>query len=440
MRISQVLAIVATCLIGQSVAAPIVVHPGTAQDLVITDKDTVNGTTAGHTNGTATKLGDAKVDDAASGTLPLSFYNNLGPNANAYITGKDINNNVVILQPDGTFFYPSTNSADPVAVTKDIAIPLGAEGSTTSITIPTYLSAARIWFADGNLQFFILYAGGATQLVEPSAVNPSDPSADVNWGFVELTWNDSGVFANISYVDFVGLPLGMSLTDSVGAIQEAKGLAAGSAQNICNDLIAQQAIDGAPWSSLCEINADGTALRVLAPIDWISITPGGFGSYWTDYINQVWSQYTSSPLTIDTQEAAGKITCQVSGSELTCDGDNRSYAQPDAGDIFGCNSGPFAIIDTDNDVHRAVVPRLCAAFNRSTLMASGGNVQPSLPSTSYYTTSPTNHYSRIVHKYEVAGTGYAFSYDDVNPSGENQSGAVSCGDPAILAITVGGPQ
>lgn len=35
--------------------------------------------------------------------------------------------------------------------------------------------------------------------------------------------------------------------------------------------------------------------------------------------------------------------------------------------------------------------------------------------------SLTNHLSRMVYKYEVDGKGYAFSYDDVNPSEEDQS-------------------
>jgi hypothetical protein len=425
-------------VIGQSLAAPITVHPGTAKDLIISAEDTINGTTVAHSNGTKT-LNGFKIE-ATTGKLPLSLYNNLGAGVNAYITGKDINNQVVMLQPDGTFFYPNANGATtPQPVTQNVASPLGAKGSTTSITIPAYISAARIWFAAGNLQFYVVSAGGGTSLVEPSAVNPSDPSAAVNWGFVELTYNSDGVFANISYVDFVGLPLGMSLTSSDGSIQTAKGLVANAVSSVCNDLKAQAASDGQPWDQLCEVSSSGTPLRVLAPIDYISITPNAFSSYWTNYVDQVWSRYTSSALTIDTQAGAGKVSCQVSGGVLQCAGDNRSYAKPTATDIFGCNSGPFAIQGSDNDVHRAVVPRLCAAFNRSTLLLNGGNVQPSLPSTSYYTTSPTNHYSRVVHKYEVAGTGYAFSYDDVNPSGENQSGAVSSGNPTVLAFTVGGP-
>lgn len=424
----------ATCIIGPACAAPLVVNPGTAKNLIITAQNTLNGTTPnGRTNG-------PQINSAATTTLPLALYNNLGAGVNAYVTGLDASNRVVLLLPNGTFFYPNANGATtPQKVTQDVAIPLGAKGSTTLITIPAYISSARVWFASGSLQFFVVYAAGATQLVEPSAVNPSDPSAGVNWGFVELTFNSAGVFANISYVDFVGLPLGMSLTSSDGSVQSAKGLAANAVASVCSDLKTQAAKDGYPWDQLCQVSSSGTALRALAPIDYISITPDAFHYYWTAWIKQVWAQYTKTPLTIDTQAAAGKVSCQVSGGLMSCTGDSRTYARPLAADIFGCNSGPFAIQASDNDVHRAVVPRLCAAINRATLLLSGGNVQPSLPSSKYYTTSPTNHYSRIVHAYEAGGTGYAFSYDDVNPDGENQSGAVSSSTTTVLSITVGGP-
>jgi hypothetical protein len=83
---------------------------------------------------------------------------------------------------------------------------------------------------------------------------------------------------------------------------------------------------------------------------------------------------------------------------------------------------------------------LCAAFNRGTLLLAGGDVQPSLGADSHYTTAPSNYYSAIVHKYELDGKGYAFAYDDVNPSGddENASGTVSSANPSILSVTVGG--
>ncbi|KAK5633561.1 hypothetical protein RRF57_009275 [Xylaria bambusicola] len=148
--------------------------------------------------------------------------------------------------------------------------------------------------------------------------------------------------------------------------------------------------------------------------------------------------YSNEDLSINTQTGAGTVACRVSNNQLNCAGDNRAYPKPTIADIWGCNSGPFAIIGSDNDVHRAVVPRLCAAFYRSTLLLDGGNVQPSLPASSYYTVSPTSHYARLVHQYEVNGLGYAFSYDDVNPAGENAAGTVSGNNPTVLKVTVGG--
>lgn len=41
--------------------------------------------------------------------------------------------------------------------------------------------------------------------------------------------------------------------------------------------------------------------------------------------------------------------------------------------------------------------RLCAAFVRSTLLLKGGDTQPAISADHYYTTSPTNHYARLVH-------------------------------------------
>ncbi|CAJ2512349.1 Uu.00g053640.m01.CDS01 [Anthostomella pinea] len=47
------------------------------------------------------------------------------------------------------------------------------------------------------------------------------------------------------------------------------------------------------------------------------------------------------------------------------------------------NQGPTSAIEADdNDVHRAIGSRLCAAFNRTTLMMTGGNTKPGLSSTS----------------------------------------------------------
>jgi hypothetical protein len=85
----------------------------------------------------------------------------------------------------------------------------------------------------------------------------------------------------------------------------------------------------------------------------------------------------------------------------------------------------------------ALTPRLSAAFNRSTLLS--GSSEPAT-SNNYYLTSPTNHYSRILHATNLDGRGYAFPYDDVAPTGgADQSGSVFSSTPSLLTITIGGP-
>lgn len=137
---SITLAIMAS-LAGQSMA--IVVTPGDADDLVITADNTINGTDPN----VPKKLIQVAAAAANNGRLPLSLINNFADGAvNAYITGKDSNNKVVVLKPDGTFYYPDPAGATtPTLITANLAIPLGARGSSKSITIPSYLTSARIW-------------------------------------------------------------------------------------------------------------------------------------------------------------------------------------------------------------------------------------------------------------------------------------------------------
>lgn len=443
------LALAATAaLIGGALAAPIQpVQPGDIHNLIPTANNTVNATSIASTTNLNNPNSNSTIIPipGASGQLKVSLVNNLGDGSlNAYVTGLNENNDLVMLQPDGSFFLPTVtpDAKVPQAVTANVGIPLKGKGQTTTITLPGYISAARVWFAAGELQFFaVAGVNGAPSLVEPSAVNPKDPSADVNWGFVELTnTEEGGLYANISYVDFVGLVLGMELLVGDGSKQSASGLQATAVQSICSALEQQASSDGQPWDKLCLADSSGNPLRVMAPGDYIATNPDAFSDYWTDYINQVWQHYSTQPLTVNTQAAAGNVQCQVSGDTLTCDGDNRGYEKPTAADIFGCNSGPFGIQASDNDVHRAVVPRLCAAFDRTSLLVDGGNVQPGVSSKSYYTTAPTNYYSKFVHQFEVDGTGYAFAYDDVNPDGDtNQSGVVASANPQLLTVTIGGP-
>ncbi|RYP00225.1 hypothetical protein DL763_000994 [Monosporascus cannonballus] len=419
----------ATTLVGSSLGRPIVAEAGDVSNIVITDKNTINGTLPFQPR-------------IMNNPLRFRLHNN-NRNAGqmyAYVTGRDVNDHVVLLTTSGQFYYPDpAGSPIPVALPSNAnhAIPLNAAGSTTEFVVPDFISSARVWVSDGELKFFTLLTGdGRLSLVEPSFANPQDPSANQNWGFVELTNIRDGIYANLSFVDFVGMVMSMRLTLGSGEVQTVEGLAPGSLGAICDDMKAQAAIDGQPWDRMCVTRADGTPLRILAPNIYVASNPGVMADYYTSYVDQVWAKYTNEDLIIDTQGQWGRVPCRIQGSDMVCRGDSITYSKPTIVDIWGCNSGPFANIG--DDLHKAILARMCAAFHRTELLLPGGNVTPSLGASAYYTVDPTSHYARLVHEHETDQKGYAFSYDDVNPHGENAAGVVAGPSPQLLEIFIEG--
>lgn len=309
---------------------------------------------------------------------------------------------------------------------------MGAPGNTTTVTVP-HLAGSRIWFSvDGTLTF-LLNPGPA--LVEPSVTNPSDPNTNLSWDFCEFTFNAAELFVNISYVDFVCLPISLTLTNTSHATQYVSGMASSGLDTVCQELTAQTASDGAGWSSLIVRDPSGGNLRALSPNNGITLNSSLFNGYYQNYVNQVWSQYTSQQLSIDTQASWGTVSGHVDSSSLLDFGNGLTFTKPSAADIFSCSTGPFAV--GSNIELGALIARLSAAFNRSTLLIDP--VEPTASPSQYYQNATTNHYARIVHAANLDGIGYAFPYDDVTPTnGVNQSGAVQDPSPQLLTVAVGG--
>ena len=361
------------------------------------------------------------------------------------MTGRDRAGATKFLTASGTWFYPvAPEGTHPVTIDPaSISIPLGSHGEISEIVVPDHLVSGRVWVSLGALQFHtVALKGGSVSLVEPSALDMKNASSSANWGFMELSHTEEdGIYANISFVDFVGLVLSLVLTLGSGQVQTVLGLPADAAKQVCTALREQSHLDGGPWDQMCITSGDGQPLRILSPNLHETIHPGATEGYYDTYVSQVWAKYATQDLTIDTQSQAGVVQCRIDDDDqLCCEGDNRGYARPRASDIWSCSTGPFAIRAEDNAIHRAVVPRLCAAFSRSTLLIDGGAIQPSVPSRRYYPQGPANHYSRIVHQYQLDGKGYAFPYDDVSPEKDRDevAGVVAGRNPRLLQVFVGG--
>lgn len=372
-------------------------------------------------------------------TLNIALQNQTtSSNVYAYITGQALDNKnaVFLLQSDGhTLYFPTSPSSTGASLATNCAISLGAPGSTKSATIPR-IAGGRIWFSIDAQLTFLLNPGpsGSTSaaLVEPSPLNPADPNIDIQWDFCELTFNQAQLFANITYVDFVSVPIALTLLNTAGKSQHVTGTAAKGLDTVCSALKEQATTDNHPgWASLVVLTPGGGNLRALSPNH--APNPSAFQDYYQPYVDAVYSKYAGTPLSIDTQASYSTVSGTVKNDSLDF-GAGGQFAKPTAQDIFSCSTGPFA--DTAGE-RAAFVPRIAAAFNRSTLLIDP--IAPSANPSEYYQTSPTNHYARIVHAVNLDGRGYAFPYDDVTPTGgQDQSGAVFDDSPQLLTITVGG--
>lgn len=408
-------------------------HSKAFLDFHLWDYNTLNGTLlSNHVS--------AQDADPVQG-LPISIVNSFSDQQlYAYIAGLDPSNRVVLLDQNGQWYSPIPSSSTiPQQVTQNVSLPLNGLNQTTSFRLPTSLTSGRIYISEGELAFGSLATLSGATLVEPDFNNPKDVGYLKNWSYVELTTSDQGIFVDISYVDFVGLPLGISVTNADGNVTSVAGVNASAVSDICDALKVYAEDENQPWDQLCLYSEGETALRVSSPSKFMAVNNGSFTDYYTTYVENVYTHYTpSNPLIIATSSAYGNVSCTANGEVLTCNGANRDFTKPSTGDILAC-SGVFQIQSTDNDIVLLAVPILCAAFQRTSLLLDGGNIQPMAGSSSFYTTSPTNRYSELVHQTEAGGVGYAFAYDDVHVTGEvDHSGLISSATPTLLTITVGG--
>ncbi|MEO6700075.1 MAG: glycoside hydrolase family 64 protein [Jatrophihabitantaceae bacterium] len=376
--------------------------------------------------------GASPANPATPATLAVNLVNNTGTSpVYAYVTGMAPDNGGawMFLRSDGhTPYYPPSPSAPQQPLGADCAIPLAGPGGTVGITVP-HLVGGRIWFSIGQPLTFLVNPGPG--IVMPSVSNPSDPNINVQWGFCELTYDSSQLYANISFVDFVSLPIALSLQTSSGT-QTVAGLPNGGLDTVCSALRAQAAADGSDWARLIQTDGGGQNLRAVSP------NLGGsnlFAGYLDDYVNRAWAKYQSTDLTIDTQYTWGTVTGRVSGDTLTFPGVG-SFGKPSTYAIFNCSTAPFT---TGNDELGNLSARLAAALNRTTLL-DNANQPDGENAANFYTQPRTNHYARILHQTTTGGLGYAFPYDDVHASGGiDFEGKVQSAAPGSFTITVGAP-
>ncbi|MYZ35908.1 glycoside hydrolase family 64 protein [Streptomyces sp. MnatMP-M17] len=365
------------------------------------------------------------AEAAVPATIPLTITNSSGRTDPVYI--YNLGTNLTTGQQgwadaNGTFHaWPA--GGNPPTPAPDASIAGPANGQSVTVRMPKF--SGRVYFSYGQKLVFKLTTGG---LVQPAVQNPADPNRDILFNWTEYTLNDAGLWINSTQVDMFSAPYAVGVRLPNGTTKTTGHLKAGGYNGFYDSLRSQPG----GWANLIQTRADGTVLRALSPGHGIGsgLLPA---SVMDDYINRVWSRYTTSTLTVTpfgdqpNTKYFGRVSGNVMNFTNAAGAVVTSFQKPDADSVFGC----YKLLDAPNDLVRGPISRtLCAGFNRSTLLVNPN--QPDTSAANFYQDAVTNHYARKIHAQMADGKAYAFAFDDV---GAHES-LVHDGDPQQAYITL----
>lgn len=155
--------------------------------------------------------------------------------------------------------------------------------------MPIEMVSGRIYIADGELDIGALQNGALVNVQHPAFKDPNQANFNISFGFMEANQAGVKIYANPSYVDFVGLHLKME-TVAEDKSANISGLPSNGIERMCELLQAEQDKDGYPWrTELCVGEPGGDPIRILSPQHRLE----KFAGYFEPYIDEVW-QFLSS--------------------------------------------------------------------------------------------------------------------------------------------------
>jgi len=357
-------------------------------------------------------------------TIPLKISNNSGRSDAVYVydLGTQLSTGRQGWADANGTFHAWPAGGNPPTAAPDASIAGPANGSTKTINIPQF--SGRLYFSYGQKLKFFVTTGG---LVQPDLANPTDPNQSILFNWSEYTLNPSGLWLNSTQVDMFSAPYAVGIKTGSGSTLSTGHLKAGGYNGFYTALAGQPG----GWANLIQRNSAGQILRALAPSHGIA-TGKLSGSILSDYINRVWTRYTSATLTVtpDAGQPTVKYFGRVGGSVMTFTNGSgatvTSFQKPDSDSVFGC----YKNLDAPNNVRGEISRTLCAGFNRGTLLTTAN--QPDNSAADFYQEVDSNQYARKIHAQMVNGKAYAFAFDDVG----NFESLVNDGSPQMGYLTL----
>jgi len=287
---------------------------------------------------------------------------------------------------------------------------------------PPVMTSARLYVSLGSPLNIPINPGTPVGIAYPNISNPSDPSINTSFDWIEYNIGGGMIFCNTTQVDMFGISMLMDLYDN-GASGPTLNGEVGTTESTSALMSEYLSAVPAAFAGL-----EGP-IRIVAPLHGSFGNGGANAGYFDAYINSVWAEYSSSDLVITLN--SGTYTGRV-GSDgrlaFTTPGDSNTYyvSKPSTNDVWG-GAGNLA---TGNGTELALEAQICGAFHRHVIdNAANLNNVPA-----YYQTAPTDFYSQFWHQHNVNAKAYGFCYDDTN----NQSSSLISGNPRAIVLSIGG--
>jgi hypothetical protein len=333
------------------------------------------------------------------------------------------------VNPDGSFTHMAASDNDATGHLTKNGQNYPNHGFTlaqaASMKLPK-LDSGRIFISLGEPLYIkvLTDANGNIGFAGPNPLNGTDPNIGVRYDWYEFTYNDAGLWINTTQVDDFGLPLLLDVWGDSKNFHQQTGLTE------AHDALMSEYANEVPAEFQVPVQGQ---LRIMAPGKSTFDVGQVNQHYFDSYVDQIWAQYTSSPLnvTVGGRYFSGQV---VNGS--------LSFTELDAtGNVVA--GGPYMVnkpttqdilegkgtLATGNATELALEAQICAAFNRHVMQDSALWATPN----AYFAASPANYYASFWHRHGVSGLAYGFAYDDVS----NESSTIHTDKPEYMELGVG---
>jgi hypothetical protein len=284
-----------------------------------------------------------------------------------------------------------------------------------------------------NTQLYLYFfgaSGSPSGYAAPNLANPTDPNQGIRYEMIELTNASNGLWANTTRVDSYQYPMGLEVWGNSGFYKKVGELKT-------HAQILAQWQSSAPTAFAGCYDATNGIIKFpskTAPFQ----TGGAQASYFSSYVDAIWSKYSSGNLVFSAGDA-GTWSGRVSGNVFT-------FTRASDGQVGTITAKPTntevmegsGVLASGGQWDKVVQAQICAAINRHAidLNQAVGATQDFATDSKYYVTSPYNWYCKFWHQSDISYNSltYSFCYDDVF----DKSSTINASSPVRATITIGG--